>query len=524
MPGPRPSLRASSSSSSVVAVAAALLLVACGPAPSNGDVARATEALTVCAGANTVPGIDVSYYQGAIDWAAVSAAGYRFAIARISDGLAHPDVRFAENWAGMGSAGVVRGAYQYFEPAVDPAAQAALVVASVGRLSPLDLPVTLDAEVQGDVDAASLVASYRVWLDAVEAGTGKRPIVYTAPYFWNALGSDSLGGLDLWAASPSRDCPELPTTWTHWSLWQKGTSNVPGIQATTDVDEFNGSMQDLLTFTDGRPRTQAAKLDGGAPVASAAHTYDRARPSPLDVRDGGSDADDAGSRDGGDDARTEGSFAEARTADATTTSTRPDGGTPSYADVIPGKPTFACSITALSSAGTPQFRDALCAAAALLLALRRLRRDGAAPPQETPLAEAWSSSSRSSTTPENFLRFSSFIPIRRRWAARIVWSESSRDGETVGMGSPPGAGVDSVRISNTSSRAMLCSTWLISLRGETMDARLRFFSASSTAMRAISPRFVLSMASTSERSTTTSSPSKRSSSVSTKRLMEGASG
>jgi hypothetical protein len=72
----------------------------------------------------TVPGIDVSYYQNDIAWKRVRRAGIRYAFIRTSDGLDHPDERFAKNWAGAKRAGLMRGAYQYFRADQDPTSQA----------------------------------------------------------------------------------------------------------------------------------------------------------------------------------------------------------------------------------------------------------------------------------------------------------------------------------------------------------------------------------------------------------------
>ena len=69
-------------------------------------------------------GIDVSAYQGAIDWRAVARAGKKFAFIRVSDGAAYTDPRFASNWAGARAAGLTRGAYQFFRPTESPLAQA----------------------------------------------------------------------------------------------------------------------------------------------------------------------------------------------------------------------------------------------------------------------------------------------------------------------------------------------------------------------------------------------------------------
>ncbi len=90
---------------------------ATGCAPSSGgddaeDWENAAEddgALRVCSDGKTVQGVDVSYWQGAIDWQKVATTDVRFAIVRASYGSEFEDPRFSENWRGAKEAGLVRG-------------------------------------------------------------------------------------------------------------------------------------------------------------------------------------------------------------------------------------------------------------------------------------------------------------------------------------------------------------------------------------------------------------------------------
>src|SRR5438477_2225178 len=114
-----------------------LALAACGGLPGGDESADDVSA--------TLQGVDVSHFNGAIDWSAVKRSGRAFAVAAIGDGL-YQDPAFAGYWGAIRAAGMARGAYQSFRAAVDPVAQANIAVAAVGRLGPGDLPVTLDVE------------------------------------------------------------------------------------------------------------------------------------------------------------------------------------------------------------------------------------------------------------------------------------------------------------------------------------------------------------------------------------------
>src|SRR5579871_5548852 len=94
-----------------------------------------------------VKGVDVSEYQGTIDWASVKSAGIGFGIARVSDGAHHSDAYFASNWSGMKKNGIIRGVYQFFRASQDPKAQAKVVADAVGSLGADDLPPVADVEV-----------------------------------------------------------------------------------------------------------------------------------------------------------------------------------------------------------------------------------------------------------------------------------------------------------------------------------------------------------------------------------------
>jgi GH25 family lysozyme M1 (1,4-beta-N-acetylmuramidase) len=198
----------------------------------------------------TLAGVDVSAFQGAVNWNSVAAAGIAFGYARVSDGTAL-DGTFVANYGGMKAAGLARGAYQYFEPAQDPAAQANLLLHSIGTLGPGDLPPVLDVESTGGQSAATLIAEISTWAGIVENATGRIPAIYTDLTFWNAsVQATSFGGNPLWIASYGTGFPNVPSGWNNWAFWQYSSSGtVPGISASVNLDEFDGTAAQLSQFT-----------------------------------------------------------------------------------------------------------------------------------------------------------------------------------------------------------------------------------------------------------------------------------
>lgn len=200
----------------------------------------------------TIDGIDVSHWQGTIDWQAVRGGGIDFAFIKATEGGTYTDPQFARNWAAAADAGITRGAYHYFRPNVDAVKQAEHFL-RVTRLGAGDLPAVLDVETSDGLTGDALLRAVRSWLETVERATGKRPIVYTYPDFWNRYVSASPGPYPLWIASYGRDQPLMPTTgWSDWTFWQSSaTGRVPGIQGDVDLDHFRGGSNELAALTGG---------------------------------------------------------------------------------------------------------------------------------------------------------------------------------------------------------------------------------------------------------------------------------
>lgn len=240
----------------------AMGLAGCGgDGASHESIGTSEEAVVVCAKGPTVEGIDVSVWQGSsIDWNQVKASGRAFGIARISYGTGTIDATFPGNWSRMKAAGMIRGAYQWFRPAQDAKAQADIVISKVGVLGPGDLPVTADVEETQGLSGAAITAALHVWMDRVEAGTGKRPMIYSGKYFWNDnVGSKDFASYPYWIPAYGPTCPDLASAWSDWKFFQyTDKASVPSISGGVDGDKFNGSLADLEAFA-GIVRNAAPK-------------------------------------------------------------------------------------------------------------------------------------------------------------------------------------------------------------------------------------------------------------------------
>jgi lysozyme len=192
-----------------------------------------------------VRGIDVSHYQGVIDWGLVAEAGMAFAFIKATEGTSEVDPQFQDNWSGAKAAGLLRGAYHFYQPGEDPRQQAESFLSAVQTV-PGDLPPVLDVEIPGD--PSEIIAGIQAWLAAVQQETAKAPIVYTSPSFWAQLGASvsGFGHFPLWIAEYGVTAPKIPEGWTTWTFWQFSESgSVSGIEGSVDLDLFQGTLLDL---------------------------------------------------------------------------------------------------------------------------------------------------------------------------------------------------------------------------------------------------------------------------------------
>jgi lysozyme len=198
-------------------------------------------------------GIDVSHYQGTVNWGAVKAAGCSFAFAKATEGTGVGDSLFTQNWQGMKAAGLARGAYHFFHASQNAAAQASHFLATV-QLSAGDLPPVIDVEISDNAANSAIVQGVQTWLDAVEQATGVTPIIYTGTAFWNAHLNNGFGRYPLWIAhyTGAPTPAPLPNGWADWTFWQYSQSlAINGVHGAADHDYFNGAPADLQALCVG---------------------------------------------------------------------------------------------------------------------------------------------------------------------------------------------------------------------------------------------------------------------------------
>ncbi len=236
----------------------------------------------------TVPGIDVSYWDAGIDWPKVRATGQRFSIAKATEGVTYKDPTFDDNWFGAKSAGLLRGAYHFFRCNVDAKKQADYFIDYVKTVKDNgELPPVLDLETNDGMTKEKIVPAVKIWLDRVESAFGKKPIIYSGQYFLQDYLVMAGGGPPPWAKDyplwlaqyPNQYVegmkPTLPRGWFNWTIWQySDKGKVNGINASVDMNFFNGTLEELYKFAgakipDQKPKTHVvAKGDNFESIAN----------------------------------------------------------------------------------------------------------------------------------------------------------------------------------------------------------------------------------------------------------------
>ena len=238
----RPSTPRSRRTAAAVCVALLASLLAVAPA-------REARAATI------VPGIDVSKWQGNVNWTKVGSTSTRFVIMRATIGnlpgqpLAM-DPKYLEYLAGATANGLIVGAYHRANVglAVNDATTEADYFVDHARIEGGDILPVLDIEKDHGLSPDQMVDWVRTWAQRVLARTGVHPMLYSSPYFWTVRMGNSTWfadhGYPLWIAHWGVTSPSVPAgNWSghgyrFWQWTSKGS--VAGIAGAVDRDRFNG--------------------------------------------------------------------------------------------------------------------------------------------------------------------------------------------------------------------------------------------------------------------------------------------
>lgn len=203
-----------------------------------------------------VPGIDVSSWQGNVDWSAQRDAGNRFAYVKATEGTGYTNPYFAQQYNGSYNVGMIRGAYHFALPNKSSGrTQANFFVRNGGGWSSdgKTLPGALDMEWNpyGATCYGKTKSQMRSWMNSFlnryKTLTGRYPVIYTNTNWWNqCVGSDTsfANKSPLWIARYGSSAGSLPPGWGWYTFWQYTDNPI-------DKNVFNGSYTRLKVLAKG---------------------------------------------------------------------------------------------------------------------------------------------------------------------------------------------------------------------------------------------------------------------------------
>jgi len=221
-----------------------------------------------------IQGIDISRWQGEIDWAKVKDADTRFAFIKATEGGDHLDPSFKRNWAEAKKHGIPRGAYHFVWWCRSAKDQVRWFKKHIPRDADA-LPPVLDVEWQNGsqctrkISRDQALAKIREMLVALQAHTGKKPIIYTDINFHEDVLEGEFNDYPYWLRSTAAPLKHRYNR-DKWEFWQfTTTGQVPGVPGDVDRNAFFGSEHEFAAWRTGRFDIGARKWHGGEPKVAS---------------------------------------------------------------------------------------------------------------------------------------------------------------------------------------------------------------------------------------------------------------
>ncbi len=196
-----------------------------------------------------IHGIDISHYQGDIDWeqlknAMIKGCPVRFVIIKSTEGSSRLDENFRSNFNQARDFGFIRGVYHFWSNKSTAREQAYYFLQQV-HLTDGDLPPVLDIEHKpDDKSVEDFQRDVLTWLHIVEDRYHVKPIIYTYYKFKEQyLSAPVFDDYPYWIAHYYVDKVQYKGKWKFWQHTDAG--KLPGIKGYVDFDIYNGSYYDL---------------------------------------------------------------------------------------------------------------------------------------------------------------------------------------------------------------------------------------------------------------------------------------
>lgn len=213
----------------------------------------------------TYKGIDISNWQGSVDFSEVKNSGVQIVYIEATEGNFYTDPYLQEFYDGASSSGLLIGFYHFFSPSVSASEQAKYFTNAISGMTS-DCRLVLDLEEAGSYGSAELSMLANEFLEAVEINSGLNVSLYTYASFANNNIEPGYGleKYPLWIAEYGTSSPESNSIWgSSYAGWQySDTGYIPGVSGNCDLDTFNSGI--LLNSKVSIPGTRKQESENGA--------------------------------------------------------------------------------------------------------------------------------------------------------------------------------------------------------------------------------------------------------------------
>lgn len=200
-----------------------------------------------------VRGVDVSSWQGEINWKVLSKENISFAFIKATEGRSHTDKYFENNLNGASQTKLLVGAYHFFSFDSEGVAQAENFISTVPKIKGM-LPPVVDVEFYADKEdnppaKESVTKELADILKLLENHYGVKPIIYTTEKVYDLYIKEDFADYDLWIRNVISKPNKNITDWKFWQYTNREVLNgYVGDEKYIDVNVFNGSALEFSNY------------------------------------------------------------------------------------------------------------------------------------------------------------------------------------------------------------------------------------------------------------------------------------
>ena len=196
-----------------------------------------------------IRGVDVSEYQGDIDWSELAKQDIEFAFIKATEGSGYTDEHFSGNWENAAKTDLRIGAYHFFSLESAGSSQAEYFCNTVKAVDNM-LPPVVDVEPYGSYSDITEkdISELKAWLTVTEEHYGVKPIIYTTSKWYHKQIKDSFPDYDIWIRSVYSK-PEKDVKWTFWQYSDRlCLDGYNGKERYIDMNVFGGTAEEFMRY------------------------------------------------------------------------------------------------------------------------------------------------------------------------------------------------------------------------------------------------------------------------------------